>query len=91
MAVDEKRVPLKDEERARIRWSSTKRGYVGLAEFYRGPRGARYRPIRSAAHVNRDRAVEETEAFRFRFRQPVSRLVLREVDHMGRILGEEEL
>lgn len=88
------RVKLTDEERKRVRWSSTKTGYVGRIEFAPryGRRGARpVRPVRTQLSIVRQPVEEELLAATFRFRDPVRRLVLRKVDHLGRVLESEEL
>lgn len=93
-AATEERVKLTDEERNRIRWSSTKTGYVGRIEFAPrySRRGARpVRPARTQLSIVRQPVEEELLGATSRFRDPVRRLLLRKVDHLGRVLETEEL
>lgn len=90
------RINLTDDERALIRRSEDKVGYLGIVE-HRGSRGGRFRPVRTTARITLERAEEEftelcqKQLYRRGTAQPV--FVARKrffiVDALGRIQAEE--
>lgn len=82
------KIKLEDQERSRIRWSSTKRGFVPRVEFQ--PRwsrgGARpVRPVRGRAAVTRQEAERTLNALATRYVNPIHELQLVEVDALGNV------
>lgn len=64
MSTPEK-IQLNDEERALARRTEDKAVFVGLV-YFRGPRGRRYRPIRTEARVTAERAAADVTGIRTR-------------------------
>lgn len=88
------RIKLKDEDRARIRWSSTKRGHVLVASFLprHGRRGMKViRPVRSGVFLTETEARKNAPSFKARWLDPISVLRLYTVDHLGHVQGVEEI
>lgn len=80
-----KRYTLTDAERSRIRWSSTRRGYLVVVNFY--PRGRSLRPvrgIRSGVAVTLDAAIQTAEEYRGQsYTHAVRSIAVVEVDALG--------
>jgi hypothetical protein len=82
------RIQLSDQERHDIRWSQRKLGYVVVVDWHRGPRGARFRPLRSGATTSFDRAADWAATEPGRYRQNAAAVTIYEVDAMGRVTEE---
>ena len=96
------KITLKDEERSRIRWSSTKRGFIPWLEFSPSwnRRGVRpIRPLRGKVHVVQEGALTEVIALaerelyvgRTRQRAVVAEQLIYEVDHLGNVVAVHEV
>ena len=83
----ERKFQLRDEQRSRIRWSQSKRGYVVLTDFHRGPRGGRFRS-HFTVHFDFDAAFAAAEREPGRYKQAVRKVTIFEVDHLGRVTDE---
>lgn len=85
-ATTRTKITIRDEESSRIRWSSTKRGFIVWSEFFNGPRGGRFRPVRSTVLTTLDAAIALAEREPTRYRQAVRSVTIFEVDHLGRVV-----
>lgn len=83
------RFQITDEERARVLRTADKVGYVGVVRF-RGPRGRRYRPVRTAVCLTLEQAEAAVTDIRGRqYRSgafPIGHDVYA-VDHIGRVVA----
>ncbi|HEX7088667.1 MAG TPA: hypothetical protein VF192_00930 [Longimicrobiales bacterium] len=84
-------ITLKPEHRARIRNSSTKKGYVVELRFARRPRGGKVRPAFIFCGVVRQPAADEAASAQARYRDFVTSRRIHTVDHMGTVLATEEV
>jgi hypothetical protein len=81
---------LSDDERALARRLPDKAVYVAVLHFFRGPRGGRYRPVRTHAHATEAGALRELDRLREgRWRVCPSHANLVLVDQLGNVLAEE--
>jgi hypothetical protein len=88
----ERRLNLSDDERAAVRRFRDKTAFVGVVDFYPGPRGGRYRSIRTTVYsvevgVERELARITGRTYNVSVRQ--TRLVL--VNALGEVLAEDVL
>lgn len=75
---------LTDAERSRIRWSSTKRGFVARVEFAPLGRSRKpVRPVRSEAKTTLGDAERELKRLLASYRNPVTKAAIIEVDALG--------
>lgn len=88
MSAAPEKFKLTDEERSRIRWSSTKRGFLSVFEFVPGSRGGRFRKERTAIKVTLPEAERSRDSQEARYATPVARVRTYEVDAMGRVQRE---
>lgn len=88
-----RRVQLTDDERALARRSGDKAVYVAVVHF-RGPRGRRYRPIRTDARVTENAVLQQAHTIRCK-RYAGSPIVtgteLLLCDPLGQVIEAEEL
>lgn len=68
------------------------RGYVGRIEFRPGPRGGRYRPVRTTAFATQDEAIAETIDLLARYHaHHVLKSEVVKVDSLGNVYEREQL
>lgn len=81
------KVELTDVERALIRRSAERAGYLTWVEFYNGPRGGRFRPVRgpvSVTEVGASRHYDELTGRRWV--QTIRTAAIVKVDALGVVL-----
>lgn len=84
------RINLTDPERALARRTDDRTAFVGILEFFNGPRGGRYRPLRTAAHATEAGALRELTALRTRrWKQSPRDAKLLLLDQLGNVLAED--
>lgn len=91
--TETRRIPLTDEERALARRLPEKAVWVGVVNF-RGPRGRKYRPLRTKARATEETVREEIADIRSRQYRGgafayAPELLL--VDQLGNVLAEEKI
>jgi hypothetical protein len=85
-------VTLTDDERALARRLPDRVVYVGVVHFFNGPRGGRYRPVRTQARPTEAGALRELERLRNRaWKQCPSRTEMVVVDRLSETVMTEQV
>ena len=80
------KINLSDDQRSKIRWASTKAGWVFRAEHFQGPRGGKYRPNLRFAGVTETDALRAVDSYRAGSWKPgVKNIDLYQVDALGNV------
>jgi hypothetical protein len=90
--MEKEKFNLSQDQRDRIRWSTTKTGYVLYAVHYQGPRGGRFRPNVIFVGLTKTDALRESAKYFWKtWKPPIRKLYLYKVDALGRVLEEVEI
>lgn len=84
------KLALTDNERAAIRKFQAKAGYVGVVDFANGPRGGRYRSVRTQPFSLPTTASVAVDRASRAYVQRPARCTVYRVDHLGRVLDVTE-